>query len=150
MSDSFLDENKYNINGFMAAFLCTIALAVGFGIGSYMHDSSETRVTLIFVLFGLLIAIGKARTEWLKYQSIYMDMVAEHRMAEQALLEAQLQVSDDLAKEHSKSQPRHAFTSDDFAADAQGLLMKPVKQARKAGARVTGEGLISTILKGIK
>lgn len=154
----WLDTDKYRVSGPLVAFLVTLAVSIGFGIGSYFHDSSSTRLTLIISFTILLIVIGRARNVWMQYESAYMDLLHEHRDAEHALLNKKLEVEATVGKQldaavklQGKGTKRtYDFTSDDFDSSAVMLLAGPVKQARKAKAKVTGPGLIATILKGIK
>lgn len=156
--DLWLDPNAYRISGPLCAMITVIALAVGFGIGSYFHDSSSTRVTLIISFTILLICIGRARNVWIQYESAYLEMLEEARADEHALLDKRMKVEDKVGKQLSaaaklqgKEKKRtYDFTSDDFDSSAIMLLSTPVKKARKAKAKVTGSGLIQTILKGIR
>lgn len=159
--DLWLDTQKYRISGPLCAFITVCALAVGFGIGSFFHDSSSTRVTLIISFTILLFFIGRARNVWLRYESAYMEMLDENRAEEHKLLDKRLKVEAQVnkqlsaatklkASEDKANVKNFAFTSEDFDLDAQALLSKPVKEARKAKARVTGEGLVMTFLKSIR
>ena len=159
--DLWLDPNAYRISGPLCALITVVAVSIGFGIGSYFHDSSSTRITLIISFTVLLMCIGRARTVWMQYESAYMEMLEEHRAEEHVLLDKRLKVEmqvekqlDSAVKLQGKEDKRTArtydFTSDDFDSSATMLLSKPVKQARKSHAKVTGQGLLETILKGIR
>jgi hypothetical protein len=159
--DLWLDTQKYRINGPLCAFIVTCALVLGFGIGSFFHDDSSTRVTLIISFTILLFFIGRARNMWLRYESAYMEMLDEHRAEEHKLLDKRLKVEAQVNKqlsaatklkaaEDKTNAKSFAFTSEDFDMSAQALLSKPVKEARRKKAKVTGEGLVMTFLKSIR
>lgn len=48
------------------------------------------------------------------------------------------------------SKKKDDFNQDDFDDDAKAMLLKPVSEARKARAKVTGQGLVNTILKSFR
>jgi len=155
--DLWTNPDAYKVSGPKCAFFVVIALSVGFGIGSYFHDSSSTRITLIIVLCALLLAIRAFRNMHLQHESAYLEMLAENRHAEHALLDKRLKADAQTNKQlnaaiklQGKNKDKHAFTSDDFDDKARALLLKPVNEARKAKAKVTGEGLLKTILKSIR
>jgi hypothetical protein len=164
-----MNEDQYRISGAFTAFVTACALILGFGIGSYFHDDSTTRITLIIVLGVLLAVIGQARSVWMEYESVYIDMLATSRQEESELLDKRLQLEKATtkqleldAKRQGKNNKQHAqvtkaqdnqtydFTSDDFDGSAIALLSKPIKAARKVKAKITGQGLIELILKSIR
>lgn len=74
-------------------------------------------------------------------------------LQQQKDLEEKLGLTGDMPtqpKREKQQQKKYAFTSDDFDDKAQSMLMPMIKQARKAKAKISGEGLINEILKSFR
>lgn len=159
--DLWLDTNKYRISMPALVFFCLFACVVGFGLGCFYMDVEGARIMVLIAICVLFWLVGRARNVWMSYESVYMEMLDEHRAAEHKLLDKQMQVEKQVnkqlhaatklrEKEDKQNAQHYAFTSEDFDMSAQALLSKPVKEARKAKAKVTGEGLVMTFLKSIR
>jgi hypothetical protein len=158
------------------AYLAAIGgLIGGFLLGWYMYSSrvgdTSNDLTCFVAMVILLIVLRYARNFYLKYESAQLELeqerVAEARALtneQMAIINKQLEMqkfkkkmsdapaqeSKGKAKEKADKGAKHLFTSDDFDDVAQKMLAKPVKSARRAGAKVTGEGLVATFLKGVR
>jgi hypothetical protein len=122
----------------LSYFFLIAGVLAGFLFAWWLNDNPEVRYAAMFVSFGVLVALSKARNFWLKYESAKLEIEYET---------AKLNVSSEKSEEKAA---KTVFDSNDFAEDARALLLKPVKEARKKGIPVTGHGLINIILKGIR
>ena len=89
-------------------------------------------------------------------EDINAEMVQQNRKIEQEKTKQQAnelkkqKQEVELAKVQASMAKTYNFTSDDFDATAQGILVPVVKDSRKRGVPVTGQGLIQSILKSIR
>jgi hypothetical protein len=131
------------------AWFITIGITVGFTVGWMANESSESKLYCTIFLAFLMYASYKARDHYklmMECWATYEDMREKLRAnRKDKLAKAAPQQVKTVVTENN-----YAFTSDDFDATAQEMLSKPVKKARKANAKITGQGLIETILKGLK
>jgi len=125
----FLSEPEFRLTGFV--MIIAFSAVVRWVRGSYMqHELSMAQA---------MQAIQKNKIQLLKEQSA----------SQQRDLKI-IQEANKTQHQSSKPQSNYVFTSDDFDDAAQGLLLGPVKAARKANAKVTGQGLVETFLKGLR
>jgi hypothetical protein len=120
---------------------------VGYMVAWCMHAHSSEAMVYGFFAVLFIWFLRKPMQWWAGY-------VAEKNkeLEQQRKLQEQLGLTDDMPKQPKREpkQKKHAFTSDDFDDKAQAMLTPMVKQARKAKAKITGEGLINEILKSFR
>lgn len=126
---------------------------IGFLIGWFANESSTSQVYCTFLVILLLIGLGKAWKEYKVSIIALSELNRVHRADEEALAQKQERAA--LAqvkalKEVAKSEVKYIFTSEDFDDSAQALLEKIVRQAKRKKIRVTGEGLLTSILESIR
>ena len=157
-----LNENKFRASWYWVTAIGLFLFAAGFFIGLVLMGDPDFRLTGFITLAVIIFVLSRARRELLKYESAYIDTLRESRDEEMKLLAKRQQVATleakkynaakSVAKELNKTEGQNnaslTFTSNDFDDAAQALLLKPVREARKKKVRVTGQGLIETILKG--
>lgn len=154
------DENRYRASWAAVTFITTVFFVIGFFIGLVLMGDPDFRLTGFITIIVLALVLRAARSEVIRYESAYMDSLRDIRAGETKLLNIrrevltlenkQLDAANKMAKADAKEANGLAFTANDFDDAAQALLLKPVKEARKKKVRVTGQGLIETILKGIR
>jgi hypothetical protein len=162
--DKWLDPDKFRTSWVMVSVIALGFMIVGLFIGLVLMGDPDFRLTGFITIIAMAIVFRYARIFLVQYESTYMDMVAEARQEELRILterkaadarqvkilnaakKAQVEVN----KEAKLTGKGLKFTSDDFDDAAQALLLKPVKDARKKKLKVSGQGLIETILKGMK
>ena len=137
-----------------------ICLLVGFTAAYFIINKPEHQVVMFVVTIVSAVLIRGARATFMMHElglaqlkqaerKEELQLLKERATAEQRELKI-LQATDKFQKQSDRTQSNYVFTSDDFDDAAQGLLLGPVKAARKAKAKVTGQGLIETFLKGLR
>lgn len=81
--------------------------------------------------------------EWRAKESI-------KRKVERALDDERAKLRRESARDVCQQKASYDFTSEDFDDGARVLLAPLVAESRKAKAKVTGQGLITTILRGLR
>ena len=143
--------NRYvaGVSPWTVIILIGVFFAVGYmAAWSIMQPDSSGSLFygIVIVMFGY--SLRKPMKWWAAYVA-----KKNEELKLQAKMEKQFGVSPDNAptpKPKREKQTKHTFTSDDFDDKAQAMLVPMVKQARKAKAKITGEGLISEILKSFR
>jgi len=162
--DKWTDSKKYRASWVMVTVASLGFLIAGLFIGFVLMGDPSFRLTGFVTIIILAIVFRFARRELIKYESAYMDVLSEARREELAVLSEQKAAENrqvkilnaarkaqaEVNKEAKANAASYAFTSDDFDDAAAALLLKPVKEARKKKLKVSGQGLIETILKGFK
>ena len=175
--DKWLDTDKHRASW---PLVCVVALGFmigGFFIGLILMGDPDFRLTGFITIIALGIALRYARRELINYESAYIEMLHEARREEIELLaerkaadnrqvkildaakKAQIEVNKEAkyvnqvpkaVKPATKTSNTFLFTSDDFDSSAHALLLPPIKRSRKKSLKVSGQGLIEIILKGMK
>lgn len=136
------------------ALFC-IGLMVGYGFGWYIHEGNRPEAYGIALIVGILFAIGsswpiKYWISWLSSEdarnSAYQE--EEERILRKQEREYKLEILRNKAVEKPKK-TKNEFDSEDFDDTAKGIILKMVRESRKAGTKVTGQGLISSVLKSV-
>jgi hypothetical protein len=128
-----------------------VCIFTGFFI-AWLSNNTETRYYGMVVAIIIIVGMKFAKDFLLHFQQRELRDIALLQDQEEKLLQRKEKL---LANQNKlnipvmKKEKKYAFTSEDFADDAQNLLIKPVRQARRTKAKVTGKGLIETFLKGI-
>jgi len=162
--DKWLDTDKFRPSWVMVTVVALGFMIIGLLIGLVLMGDPNFRLTGFITLIAMAIAFRYARVFLVQYESAYLDMVAEARQEELRILterkaadnrqvkilNAAKKAQAEVNKEAKLTGKGFKFTSEDFDDAAQALLLTPVKKARKEKLRVTGQGLIETILKGMK
>lgn len=162
--DKWVDPDKYRTSWVMVSVVALGFLIVGLIIGLVLMGDPDFRLTGFVTIIVLAIVLRYARHFLVQYESAYLDMVAEARQEELRILterkaaearqvkilNAAKKAQAEVNKEAKLTGKGFKFTSEDFDDAAQALLLKPVKDARKNKLKVSGHGLIETILKGMK
>ena len=162
--DIWVDSDKFKISGVMTCVIALGFLIGGFIIGLMLMGDSTFRMTGFVTIIILGIVLRVARKELIAYESAYLEMMQVARQEELSILmqrkeaenrqvkilNAAKKAQAEVNKETKQNAAQYAFTSNDFDDAAQSLLIKPVKEARKHKTKVTGQGLITTMLKGIR
>lgn len=138
---------------FPAAYALAFAtLAVGYGVGWYIHEGSRPEAYFIAFFIGILIAVGSSWPirfwiSWLnenqskqEYISNELDRMERKKDREEKLKEI---------RNRPAKKSNEAFDEEDFDEASKAMLLKFVREARKAGAKVTGQGLVGGVLKSI-
>ena len=160
----WVDSDKFKISGVMTCVIALGFLIGGFIIGLMLMGDSTFRMTGFVTIIILGIVLRVARKELIAYESAYLEMMQIARQEELSILmqrkeaenrqvkilNAAKKAQAEVNKETKQNAAQYAFTSNDFDDAAQSLLIKPVKEARKHKTKVTGQGLITTMLKGIR
>lgn len=130
-----------------------IGFCVGFGVASMTMTSEEFMMTGFVIVIVMAVMVRGARVALMQHE-LESDQLAQAERKEQlqllkeetALVKAKARTS----RLSTKQTVNYAFTSNDFDDAATHMLMAPVKAARKANAKVTGQGLVETFLKGLR
>lgn len=123
------------------AFL-SIGIFIGILLGnpSFRLTGFVTTIILGVVLYGFMYGFAELEQE-------YFMKISNARKEEIQLLKIKKDI-EKLQKRNNK--PNYLFTSADFDESAQSLLLNHIIKARKSSSKVTGQGLIEIILKGIR
>jgi hypothetical protein len=141
---------------FPTAFaLFCIGLCVGYGIGWYVHEGSRPEAYGVALIVGILFAIGsswpiKFWMNWLasEDENIKVRLEEEERILRRQEREAKLENLKNLKPRITKKNG-NSFNEEDFDETSKGIILKFVREARKSGTKVTGQGLVGGILKSI-
>lgn len=138
-------------------FICFL---VGLAVAAITCNIPEFRLTGFIVTIVIAFIIRGAREVAMGHEEGMAQLRAKARKEELQLLKERAAVEQREIKLHKAAEKAkrqtiqidnsYVFTSNDFDDAAQGLLLGPVKAARKAKAKVTGQGLIETFLKGVR
>lgn len=138
-------------------FMCFI---FGFGVHMFMNVGPDFELTgfVVIIIFAIFIRI--ARSTMMAHELTMAQLAQAERKEELQLLKERaaaeqreiklLNAANKVQKQSTQTTQSFVFTSNDFDDAAQGLLLGPIKAARKANAKVTGQGLIETFLKGLR
>jgi len=132
----------------------------GFILAIIFNSQPEFRVTGFVMVIVFAYVIKWARGSFMAHELSMAQTLQVSRKEELQLLKERaaaeqreiklLKAAEKVSTQAVKAQKTYVFTSEDFDDAAQGLLLGPVKAARKANAKVTGQGLVETFLKGLR
>jgi hypothetical protein len=132
-----------------------IGLCIGYGLGWYIHEGSRPEAYGVALIVGILIAVGSSFPIkfWLAVLSEKETAIRTRIKDEESELryqERQLKLERLRASPISKPKKNgDEFSDDDFDETSKGIILKIVREARKSGIKVTGQGLVGNILKSI-
>jgi len=117
------------------------------------------QINSIFAVIVAFVFAGVVRVAIMFSESSAQINVAQKKEAtkieieksKQLLLATKMQKQEiELAEAQAKAAKSYIFTSDDFDPSAQSILLPVVKESRKKGIPISGQGLINTILKSFR
>jgi hypothetical protein len=128
-------------------FTIVAGLFFGFLMGWASNENGDYNLVCIFITIFLMVALKRARDMYVANIVNRSELAREHRKEEEALISKQLK----LVKEQVTLQIEHPFTSENFAQDAQNLLLDIIAKARKQKQKVvSGSLLVTELLKSIR
>jgi len=137
------------------AMFC-LGIMAGYLMGWYIHDGDRPEAYGIAILVGILFAIGSS---WpIKYWIAWLGAEDERlkgqheeemRILQKQERELRLEKLRNETTTPKKKKTPDSFSDEDFDETSKAILLKQVRNARKSGTKVTGQGLIGGILKSI-
>lgn len=124
-----------------------VALTIGFGFGWLYGGDSQYKYFFFLTMIVLLVNIKRIREFAGEQTYVRSELARVHREDEQELISSKL----DVMKAESKAQIQYEFTSEDFSDDAQAIILKIQRQAKKEKLKkINGKCLIEGILKSLR
>lgn len=137
------------------AMFC-LGIMFGYLTGWYIHDGDRPEAYGVAIIVGILFAIGsswpiKYWIAWLGSEDERLKGVHEEemRVLQKQEREMKLEKLRNEATTTKRKKTPDNFSDEDFDETSKAIILKQVREARKAGAKVTGQGLIGGILKSI-